>query len=75
MQTNIFSLPEWSLFNHHIGVGLREIATGGGDLDASDVANLVTHALLPLSSRTQNQSPLTSRIVKGVPFFTLPITL
>ena len=65
-------------FNHHIGVGLEGVvgvvAAGGGEgdggeeeggalgLGASDVAALLTHASLPSSSRTCNQSPFTSRM-------------
>lgn len=56
-----------------MGVGLGGVA--GDGLGASDVANLLTHASLPSSSWTRNQSPLTSRIVNGVPFFTFPMTL
>jgi hypothetical protein len=60
----------------HIGVGLREgVVVEGGDLGASEVANLITHASLPFSSRTCSQSPFTSRILREVPFLTLPITL
>jgi hypothetical protein len=72
-QTGIFSFPKWFLFDRHIGLGLGGAA--GAGLGASDVANLLTHASLPSSSRTRNQSPFVSRIVKEVPFFRLPITL
>lgn len=47
----------------------------GEELDASEVADLFTHASLPSSSRTRNQGPFTSRIPSEVPFFTLRIIL
>jgi hypothetical protein len=76
-QTGIFPFPKWFLFDHHIGFGLGGEVEGGAGaaLGTSDVANLLTHASLPSSSRTRNQSPFVSRIVKEVPFFRLPITL
>jgi hypothetical protein len=69
-----------------MGAGRIEVVGGGGegegegegeeeDLGASEVANLLTHAVLPSSSRTRNQSPFTSRIFREVPFFRLPTTL
>jgi hypothetical protein len=57
------------------------VGVGGGEegedevLGVSDVADLFTHASLPSSSRTHNQSSVTSRIAKDAPFFALPMTL
>jgi hypothetical protein len=62
------------LFNHHIGVGLGG-GGEGGELGASEVANLLTHASLPSSRKTCNQSPFTSITLSEVPFLALPITL
>ena len=63
-----------------VGVTEVEVAAGGGlgatgGLGASEVAILLTHAVLPFSSRIRSQSPLTSRIFREVPFLALPITL
>jgi hypothetical protein len=67
---------ETILFHHHIGIGLGGGGGGGGEeLDASEVADLFTHASLPSSSRTRNQFPFTSRIPNEAPFFTLRMTL
>jgi hypothetical protein len=68
-----------------MGAGWIEAAAGGGGgdcagggeevLGASEVANLLTQAVLPSSSRTRIQPPFTSRIFKEAPFFTLPTIL
>jgi len=62
------------LLTIHMGIGLGGDGEGE-ELDPSEVANLLTHALFPSSSRICNQSPFVSNIFKEVPFFTFPMTL
>jgi hypothetical protein len=71
IRTNQHESP-LSFSPHYIGFGLEEEGGGG---DASEVADLLTHASFPLSRRTCNQSPFVSRTEKEIPFFTVPIIL
>ena len=48
-----------------MGVGITDIVEGEG-LGASEVADLLTHTVVPSSSRTRNQFPFTSRIFREV---------
>src|SRR4030066_1930291 len=66
--------PNRDLLTIYMGVGLGGDGEGE-EGETSEVANLLTHASRPSSSRTCSQSPFTSRIFREVPFFALPMPL